>query len=62
MSRVAQASPNTWSVTSDDGTAIGTLLISALGFVAFTADGKSIGGFSSMDAATTALENAARSK
>lgn len=59
MSRVAQASPNTWSVADDSGAAIGTLLISQLGFVAFTAAGKSLGGFTTMSAAIAALESAA---
>ena len=60
MSRAARSSPNTFTVASDDGTVIGTLLVSALGFIAFTAAGRSLGGYSSMDSAMAALENAAR--
>jgi hypothetical protein len=60
VSRVAQASPNTLTVTSDDGAVIGTLMVSALGVIAFTAAGRSLGGFATMDAAMTAIENAAR--
>lgn len=63
MSRAAQSSPNTLTVTSDDGAVIGALLVSALGFVAFSqSTGRSLGGFSSMEGAIAALENAARSK
>ena len=60
MSRAAQSSPNTLTVTSNDGTAIGTLVMSVAGVIAFTAAGKSLGGYGSMDAAVAALENAAR--
>jgi hypothetical protein len=60
MSRAAQSTPNTLTVTSDDGAVIGMLLVSVMGFVAFTAAGKSLGGYSSMVAAMAALENAAR--
>ena len=60
MSRAAQSSPNTLSVTSDDGVVIGTITTSALGFIAWSAGGRSLGGYSSMAAAVAALENAAR--
>src|SRR5262249_9179183 len=55
MTRVAQSSPNTLTVADDSGTAIGTLLTSMMGFVAFTATGKSLGGFSTMESAMAAL-------
>jgi hypothetical protein len=60
MSRAAQSSPNTLTVTTDGGATIGTLLVSALGFIAFNTAGRSLGGFASMDAAMAALESAAR--
>jgi len=62
MSRAAQSSPNTLTVTSDNGAVIGTLIVSVAGFIAFTAAGKSLGGFTTMNAAMTALETAAASK
>src|SRR5262249_26487062 len=62
MSRVAQSSPNTLTVASDDSATIGTLIVSVAGFIAFTAAGKALGGFTTMDAAMSALENAASSK
>jgi len=62
MTRAALSSQNTLTVTSDDGATIGTLMVSALGFIAFNTAGRSLGGFSSMDAAMTALENAERGK
>ena len=60
MTSAALSSPNKLTVMSDDGATIGTLMVSALGFIAFNTAGRSLGGFSSMDAAMTALENAAR--
>ena len=60
MSRAARSSPNTFTIASDDGAVIGTLTMSVAGFIAWTAAGKSLGGYSSMDAAVAALENAAR--
>ncbi|HMF28076.1 MAG TPA: hypothetical protein VKE42_04850 [Candidatus Cybelea sp.] len=60
MSRAAPSSPNTLTVTSDDGATIGTLMVSALGFIAFNTAGRSLGGFASMAAAMAALESAAR--
>ena len=60
MTRAAQSSPNTLTVTTDGGATIGTLLVSALGFIAFNTAGRSLGGFASMDAAMAALESAAR--
>jgi len=62
MSRVAKSAPNTLTVADDSGVAIGTLTISALGFIAWSAAGKSLGGFNSMDSAIAAIENAAVSK
>jgi len=60
MSRAARSSPNTSTIASDDGTVIGTLTMSVAGFIAWTAAGKSLGGYTSMDAAMAALESAAR--
>ena len=60
MTSAALSSPNKLTVMSDDGTTIGTLLVSALGFIAFNTAGRSLGGFASMDAAMAALESAAR--
>ena len=57
MSRAAQSSPNALTVTSDNGAVIGTLLVSALGFVAFNTAGRSLGGFASMDAAIATIES-----
>ena len=57
MSRAARSSPNTFTVASDDGTVIGTLLVSALGFIAFNTAGRSLGGFASMDAAIATIES-----
>ena len=62
MSRAAQSSPNTLTVTSDDGATIGTLIVSVAGFIAFTAAGRSLGGFTSMDAAISPLESTAARK
>ena len=59
MSRVAQASPNTWSVADDSGAIIGTITTSALGFVAWGVTGRPIGGYTSMAAATAAIESVA---
>ena len=62
MTRAAQSSPNAFTVTSADGATIGTLLVSALGFIVFNTAGRSLGGFDTMAAAIAALENAAHSK
>jgi hypothetical protein len=59
VSRTTQSSPNKLTVTSADGTAIGTLVASVMGVIAFTAAGRSLGGYGSIDAAIAALENAA---
>jgi hypothetical protein len=60
MTSATRSAPNTFSVASDDGVVIGTITTSALGFIAWSAGGRSLGGYSSMDAAVAALENAAR--
>jgi hypothetical protein len=60
MPRAAPSSQNMLTVMSNDGATIGTLMVSVAGFIAFNTAGRSIGGYSSMDAAVAALENAAR--
>jgi len=60
MTRTTKNAPNTLTVADDSGATIGTLLVSVSGFVAFSAAGRSLGGFSSMGAAIAALEIAAR--
>ena len=60
MTRAARSSPNTFTIASDDGTVIGTLTMSVAGFIAWTAAGKSLGRYATMEAAITALESAAR--
>jgi len=62
MSRATQSSPTAWTVTDDAGITIGTITTSALGFIAWSAGGRSLGGFASMAAAVAALENAAANK
>jgi len=60
MSRAARTSPNTFTIASDDGTVIRTLTMSVAGFIAWSAAGRSLGGYATMEAAMTALESAAR--
>jgi hypothetical protein len=51
---VAQSAPNSYTVSTDSGTAIGTIILSPAGFTAMVA-GKVVGVFSTMSAAISAI-------
>lgn len=57
MTSTAPSSQNSWTVTDATGTAIGSVTASMLGFVAWTAAGRSLGGFTTMSAAVAAIES-----